>query len=395
MRMEWVGGELNSFQKGSECLGYLLLLRVSPKELQKLTEKFGKERKKLRDAEVARFERGELKPEHPQAPGVVAITVDGGRVQIRQEGAGVGVHGQRWTEDKVAHLATFSRKDHAVDPQPDPPAFLLDPHEVPKLIESLKGARGHAASSSSSTAETTEDCHHSQNKEDRSRTKPILRTVIATLANAEQFGKMVAAEATRRGFYQAPKGAFLGDGSHWIWNLRDLHFPDFTGVLDFLHLVSYLYAGARTAYPQRSDQAWILYKRLARLAWSGQSQEVLEVLQRHSDRIGKPPQGASDDDPRKILSDALHYVATNQKRMEYPRYRREGLPTSSAYVESLIKQVNRRVKSTEKFWVEDGLEAMLAVRSAYLSADGRADRFWLERAPGARAVGRNRFQLAA
>jgi hypothetical protein len=38
---------------------------------------------------------------------------------------------------------------------------------------------------------------------------------------------------------------------------------------------------------------------------------------------------------------------------------------------------------------------MLAVRSAYLSADGRADRFWLERAPGARAVGTNRFQIAA
>jgi hypothetical protein len=61
----------------------------------------------------------------------------------------------------------------------------------------------------------------------------------------------------------------------------------------------------------------------------------------------------------------------------------------------LIKQVNRRVKSTAKFWVEDGMEAMLAVGSTYLSADGRADRFWLERAPAARAVGRNRLQIAA
>ena len=39
------------------------------------------------------------------------------------------------------------------------------------------------------------------------------------------------------------------------------------------------------------------------------------------------------------------------------RYRREGLPTTSAVVESLIKQLNERVKGTQKFWPQGGPEA--------------------------------------
>ncbi|MCY2951062.1 MAG: hypothetical protein NTU53_03680 [Planctomycetota bacterium] len=40
----------------------------------------------------------------------------------------------------------------------------------------------------------------------------------------------------------------------------------------------------------------------------------------------------------------LAYVERNRDRMDYPRYRRMGLPASSSLVESLIKQINHRVK---------------------------------------------------
>jgi len=47
-------------------------------------------------------------------------------------------------------------------------------------------------------------------------------------------------------------------------------------------------------------------------------------------------------------------VTNNRQRMDYPEYRRLGLPISSAPVESTIKQMNRRVKGSEKFWLEGG-----------------------------------------
>ncbi|MCX5670341.1 MAG: hypothetical protein NTU94_03335 [Planctomycetota bacterium] len=67
-----------------------------------------------------------------------------------------------------------------------------------------------------------------------------------------------------------------------------------------------------------------------------------------------------------VVASTLAYVNRNRQRMDYPRYRRHGLPVRSAAVESLIKQVNRRVKGTEEFWRRGGAETVLAVRAAYL-----------------------------
>ena len=56
----------------------------------------------------------------------------------------------------------------------------------------------------------------------------------------------------------------------------------------------------------------------------------------------------------------------------YPEYRKQGLPVTSSMVESLIKEINYRVKGTEKFWDNpEGAEAILQLRAAVLSDDDR------------------------
>jgi hypothetical protein len=68
----------------------------------------------------------------------------------------------------------------------------------------------------------------------------------------------------------------------------------------------------------------------------------------------------------------LTYLGNNAERMKYPEYRKAGLPVSSSLVESLIKEMNYRVKGTEKFWDNpEGAEAILQVRAALLSDDDR------------------------
>ena len=94
------------------------------------------------------------------------------------------------------------------------------------------------------------------------------------------------------------------------------------------------------------------------------------------------------------MSLVLEYVTHNAGRMDYPRYRQQGLPVTSTIVESLIKQFNKRVKGTEKFWVRPGAEAILQSRAAYLSEDGR-DGTFLGHRPRGRAAGRNRLRLSA
>lgn len=68
--------------------------------------------------------------------------------------------------------------------------------------------------------------------------------------------------------------------------------------------------------------------------------------------------------------------------MDYPAYRRRGLPITSCLVESLLKEFNHRVKGTEKFWNRpERAEAILQVRAAQLSDGDQLARFILRR-PG-------------
>jgi len=82
------------------------------------------------------------------------------------------------------------------------------------------------------------------------------------------------------------------------------------------------------------------------------------------------------------------------RRADYPQYRRQGLPVTSAAVESLVKQFNQRIRGSEKFWLRGGVEAVLHVRAAYLSDDGRAEDFHARR-PRSHAANRNRLGKAA
>ena len=106
-----------------------------------------------------------------------------------------------------------------------------------------------------------------------------------------------------------------------------------------------------------------------------------------------------DGDPavlRKKLHDLLRqtaevsigYLENNRSRMNYPEYRRAGLPVTTAWMESLVKQINDRVKGTEMFWNNpEGAEAILQVRAAALSDDDRLGKY-LRTRPGSALIRR-------
>ncbi len=370
----------------------MLEVEITAPGLKALTERLGGERAKLRDADVESFHQGELEPLYKEPPAVAAVSMDGGRAQIRASDAPRGVHEPAWTETKVADLVTYRDASCRLDPQPEPPAKFLDPPKVLRLVQEMKGFSGRSRDDGRQDPESAEgrkrkDAPKARKRAERRRK---IRTVVATTQSAEKFGPMVATEAMRRGFFGARKKAALGDGSLWIWGIVATYLVGFTPILDFVHLIVHLFSASQAAYKGAAGKAWSLYTRLVKLAWVGKAEDMLEVLRKHASRLGQPPKGCSEDDPRKIIWGVVDYVEKNKDKLNYPAYRRDGLPISSAPVESLIKRVNRRVKGTEKFWTREGLEAVLQVRAAYLSEDGRAEAHW-ERRPLGRAAGRSLF----
>jgi len=141
--------------------------------------------------------------------------------------------------------------------------------------------------------------------------------------------------------------------------------------LIFIHVLSYLFLVARAVH-QKAEDAWDQYVVWMRGCWQGGVAQVLEELRHWQTKLGEPPQEAPENDPRQIVARTITYLGNNQTRMDYPGYRRQGLPVTTAWMESLVKELNYRVKGTEMFWNDpEGAEAILQVRAAALCDDDR------------------------
>jgi hypothetical protein len=161
-------------------------------------------------------------------------------------------------------------------------------------------------------------------------------------------------------------------------------------IIDFIHVLSYVFAAATAGRP--FGQGWAVYVRWIGLVWQGSVAEVITELERRQEELGLPTKDESETSPRRVVADTLRYLKNNQDRMKYDEYRRLGLPITSSHVESTVKQFNRRVKGTEKFWSEEGAEALLQLRADYLSETETMEKFWQERE--ATATGRRCYRRA-
>ena len=148
-------------------------------------------------------------------------------------------------------------------------------------------------------------------------------------------------------------------------------------------MLCYLY---RAAWAVESDDAvrWRQFEAWMTACWQGRVETVLAELAGWQERLGRPPPDVELEagTARLVLPEVIGYLENNRARMDYPRYRREGLPVTSSLVESLVGEFNARVKGKDKYWNRsEGAEAILQVRAAVLSDDDRLARYFGER-PG-------------
>jgi hypothetical protein len=386
-----------SCREASADLAELLQVNISPSHLGKLAARIGLEWAAARDKDVQDFKGRRDTAQYAEAPQAASVMVDGGTLQTRQGGQPRGAHEPSWREFKVACCQTLASTASAQDPQPLPPAKFLDPPRVARLAAEVKARRGRARGRCAKKEAKAKGRKKRKARGKKKGPAKLVRTVLASMANSEEFGWQVAAEAQRRGLDRACRKAYVCDGQKYNWTIFLMHFValGFVGILDFVHLLSHLYAAAQASAGKGAAEAWQLYERWLRLAWAGQVTELIGELKGASERLGAPPQGCPEEDARKVVAEALGYVRNNRERMDYPRYRRLGLPICSAPVEGTVKQLNARLKGTEKFWLEGGAEALLLLRAAHLSEDGTAQRYWDKPRPYQRAVGAKRLRPAA
>lgn len=371
-RIAFASAETRSFNRASLVLDKVGGAEVSDNTVQRVTGDVGRELAERRDADPKTSEALAQRPGAP--PTLAVVECDGGRLRTREPDHGRGVHlcGEGWRETKNACLINATYKTFDVDPQPEPPACFLDPKHVAKIAETEALSVAAPACSKAPTDEAlASPAATLPDDEVDWRPKRLVRTVIGSLKCSRDFGRQMEREAKRRRFPEAAAKAFLGDGLPWNWTIWKHHFREFTPILDFIHPLSYLFLAAKAVHPS-ADDVWSQYVAWMRGCWRGEVGQVLDELRVWQSQLGEPPPKAPDTDPRQIVASTITYLANNRERMNYPAYRQAGLPITTAWMESLVKEMNYRVKGTEMFWNDpEGAEAILQLRAATLSDDDR------------------------
>jgi hypothetical protein len=279
------------------------------------------------------------------------------------------------------------------DPCPEVPSAFVDPTRIAKLARELKTKKA-ARQEAAGDTETPEAIEQVLREEGQSvKWKPPEvqdKHLTATRRPWPAFAPMVAARAWQLGFYLAARRAFVGDGSENVWAVWRKHFSSFVAVLDIIHAISYVFAAAMAG--RRFADGWLCYVRWITSVWEGEVEKVIAELAQRQAELGLPEEQEGETHPRRVVSTALGYLQNHKDKMRYPEYRCQGLPITSSYVESAVKQFNERVKGTEKFWTEAGAEALLQLRADYLGTGTVLAEFWQDRQDN--ATGQTRYDMA-
>jgi hypothetical protein len=385
-RILHLAGVVSSFEVAEVALAVVGEISISSRHINNLASEVGRQLQDQRDDRTKQYVDQPLPRQATQVeptPDLAAVFCDGGRMRTRQEGQGPGVHEPHWRETKNAGFHRMQSQSFSEDPQPDLPDCFRNEAYVEKLVKGLKSLKkeGREESEEVSAVAESENSGPSEEKPEW-QPKTLFRTCVSSLDSSDKFGPMMAAEADARGFFAANKKAFVGDGLGYNWTIQQRWFPGFVPINDFLHVVEYAYSAAKAVHEDQANR-WEQYVDWATACWQGRVDDVINQLGLWQARVGPIPPGEElpETDPRKVIHSALTYFTNNQSRMKYPDYRCQGLPVTSSLAESLVKQVSKRVKGTEKFW-NDGSpgEAILQIRAALLCDDERLA-VWLRTRP--------------
>jgi hypothetical protein len=289
-----LGATQDSFAQAAQVLERLTLLHISPNSVRDATEQLGAVLiTEQADPEHDTTPQSEP-PRLPQsAPQRLYITMDGVFAHLHQRG---------WSEFKVGCC------------------YLTHSRAKPKQPECVQ-IRAHSSS------------------------------YVTSLAEAHSFGWQLWEEAVSRGALEAQEVVVLGDGSHWIWNIAETHFPGATQIVDWYHASSYIWEAASALWGESSVKRGEWAKQQLDALWQGKVEQVLEELRRRQT-------GAE------AVEAALSYYTTHQSRMDYAEYRARGMQIGSGSAESACKQlISARLKQAGMIWEADGAEAVAVVRA--------------------------------
>jgi hypothetical protein len=174
------------------------------------------------------------------------------------------------------------------------------------------------------------------------------------------------------GVQEGDEVVVLGDGAAWIWRLAQDHFPQAVHIVDLWHAREHVWKVANAVYGRGKQPAatW------AKQACDWLSEGNIELLIHAIEVL--PPIAPEAGASRSVPEIEADYFRINAERMRYPIFRAKDMHLGSGIAEAACKTVvSTRAKRSGMRWTPQGLDAVLALRTAVLNKTYKA--FWQQR----------------
>lgn len=311
-------------------------LEMDVKTVARITYQCGRGMLALRTDELMQWRLGKLPATREFEGKRVSVEMDGGRARIRGDLRPAAAAAEKTDEEglPVENVPGRSKKR---------PRQTFDAEwREPKLVTIF-----------------VHDEHGRMEKESRA-------VVDGTFLGPDAVAELVAMHLHRLGAARAASITFGGDGAPWIWDriptivrLAKLDGVPIHEVLDCCHAAHHI-SLALAAMGLNDRERMPLYREHRTLLRNGQWRRVVEEL------TGLAEVDARNDD---VLTEIAYLRKHGEAgRLQYPTFRKLGLPLGSGAIESSIRRViNLRLKSNGMFWREEHAEEMLQVRAQVIS----------------------------
>lgn len=248
----------------------------------------------------------------------------------------------------------------------------MDGTGVPVVKKETAGRHGKGEDGQAKTREVKLGCIFTQtavDKEGRPVRDEASTSYTGAIETAETFGWRLYKEAKRRGMDRAREVTVLGDGAVWIWNIADLHFPGARQIVDLYHGREHYGNVAKICFGQQKDKMyqWMEARRIE--LDKGKVEDVITAIEQLRGRSG------SQTD---ICDREMGYFEKNKERMRYAEFRRLGLFVGSGVLEAGCRSViGQRLKQSGMHWTVEGANRIIALRCSIMS--NRWEDFWEHR----------------
>jgi hypothetical protein len=270
--------------------------------------------------------------------------------------------------------AKASLSDKMVPIKPVPKMYVcIDGTGVPMVRKETASRQGKGEDGQAKTREAKLGCVFTQTGFDKNG-RPVRddesTSYTGAIETAEVFGGRIYQEAMRRGMESAGEVCVIGDGAPWIWNIADEQFYGATQIVDLYHAREHLWNVARTCFGHDNAKLhqWVEDRRQE--LDDGKVEDIVIAIRQC---LSLPGCDSA------ICEREIGYFTKNKDRMRYGDFRRRGLFVGSGVLEAGCRTViGQRLKHSGMHWTVRGANSIIALRCNIMS--NRWEDFWEQRA---------------